>query len=61
MSKGKHIESVLYHILLAYIHTENSPLFCAMENLNASSENKEKSLCYLTFPHTPQKDNYPVC
>lgn len=53
MSKGKHIQSVLHHILLAYIHTENSTLFCPMENLNASSHNLEKSLCYLTFPYTP--------
>lgn len=53
MSKGKHVLSVLHHILLAYIHTENSTLFCPMENLNASSQNKEKSLCYLTFAPTP--------
>lgn len=53
MSKGKHVQSVPYHILLAYIHTENSTLFCPMENLNASSQNKEKSLRYFTFPHTP--------
>ena len=53
MSEGKHIQSVLHHILLAYIHRENSTLFCPMETLNASSQNKQKSLCYLTFPHTP--------
>lgn len=53
MSKGKHVQSVLHHIFLAYIHTENSTLFCPMKNLNASSQNKEKSLCYLTLPHTP--------
>lgn len=42
----------LSHFVGLYSYRQLYP-FCPVENLNARSQNKEKSLCYLTFPHTP--------
>lgn len=63
-STGKHIQSVLHHILLAQIHAQSTALFLShgKSKCKTSKYEKKPTIDFCThLHHTHTKDTYPAC